>query len=239
MGTGNNLFGNEPQVDVTNLTGEDALSQLLGEGKKYSTPEEMAKALMHSQKHIQTLEQETATLRDTANSAKGVDEILAALATQQGTPEPSPADQQHSSPVGTPSVDDIVAQAVATLKADNVQSLQEANQQKVKDTLASKYGQEASRVYTEVGKTLNVNLDELAAKSPDAVLQLVANARPAQATNNNLPGSTRMTGSDNSGSQVTKKVLDAMYAKGEITLVEKHQREAKQLATVGPAEFFK
>lgn len=236
----NNLFGNE-QNNLDSMTGEDALASLVGEGKKYATAEEMAKGMFHSQQHIGTLEQENAGMRDTANKAKGVDDILAALKGQQQQPagdNQPPADQQEQGPASA-SVEDLIAQAFDARDAKSRISQEETNKQSVIDSLAKTYGHQASQVYAAVASDLGLDLDQLAAKSPAAVLKLVAQARPAQATNG-LPASTHQTqmGQHTSG-VLNQRAINQMYADGKIkNLSEKHRIENEQLTSLGSAKFY-
>jgi len=56
----NTLFSNnenDNSNDQNELTGEDSLKLLVGDGKKYATVEDLAKGMVHGQNHITTLEQ--------------------------------------------------------------------------------------------------------------------------------------------------------------------------------------
>lgn len=72
---------NQNLADQANT--EDYLADLVGEGKKYSSMEEAAKALAkkaaHADTFIETLKTEKRTLEEQLSSARKVDDILAAL----------------------------------------------------------------------------------------------------------------------------------------------------------------
>lgn len=237
----NNLFGNT-DTDLGDVTGDDALSQLVGEGKKYATAAELAKGMLHGQVHIGKIEQENSDMRDTANKAKGVDEILAALKGQQQQPSgdiQQQADQQASGPEDL-GVEALIAKAFADRDSASQLGQEASNRQSVIDSLAQTYGAQASQVYAAVGQDLGLNLDDLAAKSPNAVLKLVAQARPAQAAASGLPVGSHQgqMGTSTSGT-LNKAAIQKMYAEGKIkSLADKHALENKQLTLMGDKLFY-
>ncbi len=241
MGDVNSLFGSA-DTDLGTVTGEDALSQLVGEGKKYATAAELAKGMLHGQVHIGKIEQENSDMRDTANKAKGVDEILAALKGQQQ--QPTEDIQHHADPQGGGSeqlgVEDLIAKAFANRDAASQLGQEASNRQAVIDSLAQTYGAQASQVYAAVGQDLGLNLDDLAAKSPNAVLKLVAQARPAQAADTGLPvGSQHGPVGTNTSGTLNKAAINKMYAEGKIKSLEaKHQLENQQLTALGDKLFY-
>lgn len=246
MSTANELFGDvKPTVkdDQHELTGEEALASLVGEGKKYATTEDMAKGMAYGQQHITILEQENSSLRDSAIKAKGVDDILKAMKGQQNgnLDVDQNHDDNHDDGSKPPDVQALIDATLAKRDAGVLADKEEANKKDVVRQLSEKYGPaKASEIYNKVGDDLGINLDDLAAKSPDAVMKLVADARPVHATDSGLPPSSHHAPL-NMGNQgiLNKEAIDKMYTAGQIKLHEKHQLENQMLTELGPDEFWK
>jgi hypothetical protein len=236
----NNLFDNNSNVNLDDVSGEQALSDMVGEGKKYATPEDMAKAMLHGQAHISQLENENGDFRSKAEQAKGVNDILAAL--KQGSEHQS-TDQQNqddnqSNASDTPDVQALIDTAFAARDAKVAQGTADKNKQTVLDSLTKSYGHEAARVYEEVGSSLGISLDDLAAKSPQAVLNLVAQARPSQ-SNSGLPESTQRKVDFGNNGLLTQATINTMYKDGKIkNLTDKHRMEHEQLTALGHDKFY-
>ena len=232
MGTENTLFSEQDNQDQE-LTGADALKSLVGEGQKYTTVEELAKAALHGQKHIARLEQEAATLRDSSLKAKGVDDILAAL---KGQADAGERNQQSQDPGRAEPPVDISSLVTAEFeKRDAVArtAVGDANRQKVVAALSAKYGAKAGEVYAATGQQLGVDLDELARKSPDAVMKLVADARPASNAGSQLPAGTRMSPHELTTGVVGRQAIKALYDAGKIKRHEKITLENRMYTQLG------
>ena len=79
MSDNDSIFNNDPSStqEASNTTQTpDMVSELVGEGKKYSTTEEALKALVFSQEHIKTIEGENKQLRADMENAKRVEDVL-------------------------------------------------------------------------------------------------------------------------------------------------------------------
>lgn len=243
MGDTNNLFGQQqPAAAPPEITGADALAELVGEGKKYATVEDLAKGAVNAQHHIGTLEQETSTLREQSGQAKSIEDVLAAIKGTSLQPEQQPAADQQ--PAATP--DSTVAEQIAAAFQErdqlSVTQTQDQNRATLISDLGKLYGAEAATLYTQVGKDLGLNLDELAGKSPAAVMKLIADARPAPQQNFSqaLP-----TGQNPAPAQpgaqngvLNQSAIQALHAAGKITLTEKHRMQNKQLTALGRAAYY-
>ena len=245
MGDTNNLFG-QHQQQAPEVTGEAALADLVGDGKKYATVEDLAKGMVHGQFHIGTLEQETATLREQQGSSKSIEDVLNAIKGTQQQQEPAQqpaADQQPAAESGGTIAEQIAAafkdrdtQVIANTETQNRATL-------VKD-LGAKYGADASLLYEQVGNDLGINLDELAGKSPAAVMKLIADARPAPAANISqaLPmGQQAPLQQPQGGGQgvLNQSAIKQLYADKKITMTQKHEMENRQLTLLGSNAFYK
>ena len=173
----NNLFSNNESDsnNQTELSSEASLELLVGEGKKYANAGELAKAMVHSQTHITKLEGEATTLREGAQKQTSIDEILAAIKSdgnnqqQQSDDNQNLADQQSNDTNQAPDI----AQQIQTAMAEReLKTTAQANVATVTASLGKALGDRANEVYTAVGKSLGVDLDELAKTSPDAVIKL-------------------------------------------------------------------
>lgn len=146
--------GNNPQATTDNQSmadqssQEDYLSLYVGEGKKYSTVEEAAKALakkaINADKHIEKIQQENEQLRQEQLKAKSVDDILAALNKEEQQKEPEQVVVNQDQPEGL-SVDNLdswyeqrkAQEAKEAEEAKKVETIK-ANQNKAWELLSSK-----------------------------------------------------------------------------------------------------
>ena len=127
MDTTNSLFSNNESDsnNQTELSGEDSLKLLVGDGKKYLTVEDMAKGMVHSQNHITTLESEATTLKDNQAKQTSIDDILAAIKSngnneqQQSDDNRQQADQHASDSNNTVDIAQQIKEAKATQKDPN------------------------------------------------------------------------------------------------------------------------
>ncbi len=178
---------NEPAAE---LSSEASLELLVGEGKKYANAGELAKAMVHSQNHITTLETEATSFKEKELKQTSIDDILAQLKSdgnnQQTSPGDNqlPADQQQVDPKDTVNVAQQIKDALA--HNDQLKSAQ-SNVASVTAALNASLGVRAGEVYKTVGASLGVDLDELAKTSPDAVIKLCTGQQQVVAPTGQLP----------------------------------------------------
>lgn len=72
-----------PPTDV-----KEYLSELVGEGKKYKTEEDLAKAYSNADNFIETLKSEKRELEAKMEKSKTIEDVLKAINTPESTPEP-------------------------------------------------------------------------------------------------------------------------------------------------------
>ena len=65
--------------ELANLKPEEALDTLVGEGKKYATPAELALAYAHANSHIGKLQQENQQFREQEGKSHTIEELLEAV----------------------------------------------------------------------------------------------------------------------------------------------------------------
>jgi len=236
----NSLFSNnnDNSNNQPELSGEDALKLLVGEGAKYSSAEELAKAMVHSQSHITKLETEATTFKDTQAKQTSIDDILAAIKAGQSNDNQQDDNQnqadQHDKGSSEVDITKTVQEALAT-QTRNQQAV--TNTELVTNTLSKELGTRANEVYSKVGKDLGVDLDELSKTSPEAVIRLcTGQAQPSQ-QHNNLPASTHTRGFDKPNTSVNGELnyqgIQDLYKKGGMSREKKFELEMNQALKLG------
>ena len=158
--------------------------ELVGEGKKYQSPEDALKSVPHAQKHIETLESELAEVKDELTKRKTtqelIDEIKSGVQTEVNTTQTAELNQDN--------VMDLVNQ---TLSIREKKAQAETNAKSVAARFTEQYGDKAESTYNSIAKELNVTvtqLNELAASAPSIVLK-AAGLSAATAPVGNTTGS--------------------------------------------------
>lgn len=152
------------------LTAEQALEALCGEGKKYATVGDLAKAYLNADNHISILEAETADLRKKADSITEVQALLKAM--KEGTPPQQQApvqDQNKEQP------QDLDKWLEDKLNSRSSEQTKEANQKKVIGHFQETFGASAGAMFDKMAKELDMNRDQLeqmSATQPNVVLKL-------------------------------------------------------------------
>ncbi len=240
--TTNSLFSNN-ENDSNNqneLSGEDSLKLLVGEGKKYLTVEDMAKGMVHSQNHITTLESEATTLKDAQAKQTSIDDILAAIKSNGNNEQQSLDDKQKladQQAAASNNTVDIAQQIKDAMAEQSATSSAATNTQLVTDSLSKTLGARANEVYTKVGKELGVDLDELAKTSPEAVIKLCTGQQQQGSQQTSLPASTVHTTTTSVGGELDYKGIQELYKKGGMTIDQKFRLEQQQAQLLG-SKFF-
>lgn len=163
----------EPQQPAQ-PTETQPLEELVGEGKKYKTVEDLVAGFYHSQNHIATLENENQTYRSKVNELEeqttGNQAVLDALS-QQKTPNQS---EQTSSNPDEEAVRKLVEQVVEQ-KSTAQQAA--ANLKKANEAAYKLYGEDAKTKISEAAASMGVSVDFLrstAQQSPAAFERLLA-----------------------------------------------------------------
>lgn len=141
--------------------------ELVGEGKKYQSPEDALRSVPHAQKHIETLESELASVREELSKRQTTQELIDELKSGVQTP----AQTVQSGELNQDNVMDLVNQTIATREAN---AKAESNAKSVAAKFTEQYGDKAEDTYNSIAKELNLSvkqLNELAATSPTVVLK--------------------------------------------------------------------
>lgn len=146
----------------------DSLSELVGEGKKYSSVDKALESIAPAQDHIQRLESEMAEMRAKLDAQSSVEETLRKFAEQKAVDTPT------SQPVD---LNEVVNQVTQRLDANAQAEQRVANQKSVANKLAEQFGdmQKAKGMFEAKAKELGMSvqdMDNLAATSPQAVFQM-------------------------------------------------------------------
>lgn len=165
------MFDQNSQQQQQEIDPKVAYEGLVGDGKKYATPEALAGAYAHADTHIAVLEAENARLREQASKGQTVAEILAELQKQQVNPSQKPITQDPGTGSDqTPDVKKLVEEA---LKAELSVRQSQDNQRAVESYFKEKFGTKAGDVFTALGNELGLDLEQMSATNPAAVKALV------------------------------------------------------------------
>ena len=174
---------------------DEYLSQLVGEGKKYSTPDELAKAYLHADLTIEQFKQSNDHLKEELNKRMTLEDLLKENEDRKQVQpeevkddppavEPKPEDQDN--PKVEDANDDLEAKIRDILNKDRESRTIEENSDQVFKTLMETYG-EKSKVQEELtrkAEQLGIGVDFLLAtgeKSPQALYDLlgIASKQPS------------------------------------------------------------
>jgi hypothetical protein len=170
----------QPQnTPVETNNGEAPLLQaLVGEGQKYKSVDELAKAYANADSFIEQLKAENLKLREMANKAKTIDEVLERLQ-QRNVPED---DTPAVSGIKPEDVQRLVEQ---TLVSRESQSKREQNLLLADKLLKDKFGEKATEMFKAKANSPEKAkvLMELAAADPQEFASLFAGGAPAPSNN--------------------------------------------------------
>ena len=205
---------NAPQEEVP---AEIKLEDIVGEGKKYATAEDLAKAYGNADSFITKMKAENAELRVKSEAKIQAEDFLKKLTEKQ-----DPTDPTNNAPAQDPSKDngqvDFEALLEQKLKERDSASSAKVNQQKVMEALTTKFGSRAAEVFQAKAKELNTDLDVLSAQSPDLVIQ--AFGATAQSPSANSPTGDVRPGQHDSNVTAevgTKAHLTQLRTAGKLT----------------------
>lgn len=177
------------------------LEQLVGEGKKYASAEELAKGQVNADQHIKTLESENEELRLRNEKAATVEDVLAAL---------------KEKPKETPEA----VKEVKSLSEEDVLSLLDKKEQEKKYTSNIKeadklfrehFGDASDEVFKEKVKELGVSpahLKNVAADSPRAFMAFFG-VSPSQrpSSSPSKPSNVSLPSTNNQGELTVQSLL--------------------------------
>ncbi len=157
---------------------KDLLSELVGEGKKYKTPEDLARSRLEADKHIAKLELENRDLRDKAASAKSVDDILAAVQAKAASGQPPEVQELNQPPQAGISAEEVAKIVEAKLTGLETQKQKDANLKKANDAMVQLFGTKAQEVFQNEPEATRLALRQLAEVDPDKFVSFFKKAAP-------------------------------------------------------------
>jgi hypothetical protein len=210
LNTGDGVPDPTPKVEPPQPPASDPYEEMLNgiqdrEGRrKYATTSDALRSITHKEDHIVRLEAENALLREKAEQAKTLDDVLTQLnqnadgTARPATPGPEVTQQQQVSN-GKMTEDDIVA----IMQRQEARMAAKKNVGEFNAALKDKYGEKAKDVFAEAMKAKGFDKDfiqQAAARNPEAAITLLGlNADPVGGVNT----STQYNTSAESAPQVT------------------------------------
>ena len=158
--------------------------ELVGEGKKYQSPEDALKSVPHAQKHIETLESELASVKEELTKRQTTQELIDELKSGSQPVENTTQSAEINQ-------DNVMALVNETLSIREKKAQADSNAKQVAAKFTAQYGDKAEATYNSIAKELNVTvtqLNELASSAPSIVLK-AAGLSAATAPVGNTTGS--------------------------------------------------
>lgn len=187
-------------------SGQSALTDLVGEGKKFKTPDDLAKAKLESDRFIEKLQNEQRELREELAKRLSAEEALrraqeAGSRVEQGatTPQTPPPQRQPEQPT------DISSEVEKALNRRDQQKTVQSNIEQVTSKMTSTYGSvdKASEVIQQKAQELGMSvakLQEIASENPKAFFTLLGvNDKAPEAPKTSSWGNTKNTAAMKSG----------------------------------------
>lgn len=143
----------------------EIVGALVGEGQKYKTVDELAKAYLHADTFIQQLKEENQKYREQVAAAKSIDDVLQRM---------EQAQQEQQTTHVEPDKVDISALVEQTLTQREAKKIQEANLLEADRLMKERHGAQAVELFKAKAATpeLQKLYMELAARSPSDFVAL-------------------------------------------------------------------
>lgn len=207
-----NVFEGTTEGTTTTIS-QDLIAELVGDGKKYKTVEDLARSRLEADIHIKRVEKENAEMRTQLEKAKSVEDILEAVKAQSASANETPDPDKQ---VATPG---LTAEQVAKMVAEQVagqrtKEVRDANRTLANTKMIELYGDKAQEVFLKEAPTpaLQAIYKELAEVNPEkfvALFQKPASAQQGVDTGGKNTAALNLT----QGSGVVQPGTQAFYAK--------------------------
>lgn len=161
------------QTGTATQTQSEMVVALVGEGKKYKTIDDLAKAYINADTFIETLKAENRELKERATAAKTVDDVLERLQQQQATTTKDPS---------APSASDIAKLVEQTVTGLETQKVKTGNLKVADAKMKEMFGEKAADVFNTAASTPDLRkvYMDLAAVDPDKFVKLFTEKNAAQ-----------------------------------------------------------
>lgn len=243
-----NLFEGDKPKDApkTTQTSEELVATLVGEGKKYKTVSELAKAYMEADEFIDTLKSENQQFREKLASSKTVEDVIQRLeAGRTAAPVDKPEDKGTSKEaLSADAIAKIVRETVTGLKS---QEVKQANLLKADAELRKIYGDKTQEVFNQRADTpeKKAALKLLAEADPSQFLLLFKEGKaPASgAADGSSTRNSAAVGDTNASHRVNDPACKEYWTELRRKEPKKYYSQAEQLrmnrlATADPGKFF-
>jgi hypothetical protein len=178
------IFNDQTTVENNQNQQIDPLAELVGEGKKFKTPADLAKGKLEADAFIEKLKKENEELRKLADRKDYAEELLAKLETKATAPNVSqpPNDNGTQKTDNQSALSEDAIQRLVEQKITQIEKTKTATQNitTANDLMVKEFGETAKTVLTTRAAELGLSVDrmkELAAESPVAFLALVKGSK--------------------------------------------------------------
>lgn len=173
---------------------------LVGEGKKYKTADEAAKALLEKDRFIDQLQTENATARQELRSRTSLEDVVNQL--KSGRHETPPSREITPTPrqepvVETPEPVDIEAKVLELLRKERQADSQTRNLETAQNGLRERFGADYKQTLKDIVSELGVSetfVTDLAKSSPAGFLKLIDSVKAPDDNRPATPPANRVQG---------------------------------------------
>jgi hypothetical protein len=179
---------NQSTTQQNSTTPDSQVAILVGEGRKYKTIEDLAKAYINLDGFTEKLKGENAEFREKLAGAKTIDDVLQRLtASQDASTQDQGADKGKSL-----TADEIAKIVRSQITGLETEKSRRENMLKADAAMKKQFGEKAGEVFSQAAATPEKKqaLMQLASVDPDAFVKLFVPAAAAQGTTQTDSGST-------------------------------------------------
>jgi len=153
--------------ESTNLITEDFLGNLVGEGKKFTDAEALARGKYEADLHVTGLEKQLAELREDLDQGSKITELMALVKDQiikpVEDPKPTPNVDPSDTSSGQMTEEELKALIETHVSDRDSKTLETKNLMEADKALMDKYGADAGRVLASRAHSLGMTVDEMKA----------------------------------------------------------------------------
>lgn len=226
--------------DTTVIDPNNPVALLVGEGRKYKTIEDLAKAYVNIDGFVEQLKSENSKLRQDLAQAKTLDDVLDQLKASNAPPP-----DKDESPVKALGVDEIAAIVKQTVTGMETARTKQDNLRKADAKMKELFGEKAAEVFSQEAPTQEKReaLVALASVDPDKFVALFAkppaNKQVGMGTDVNTAALQHINVSGRAADPTTKEYYEALRKKEPAKYYSQHVQLAMQKAAISnPAHYF-
>lgn len=196
------IFNPQNEAPQETITFSGAYEQLVGVGKKFRDNEALAKSALEKDAFIESLKRENKEMRQEVSTRLSLEEFLAKTKETKApanNEEPQAPREQGVERNNAPSLDSRQVQDLvrAAMRQEQTATTRQANlnlsREELKKTLGDNFGEHLSKRVNELGLDASF-VDEIASRSPKALIALLKIETPLQGSGNTPPNSNRNAG---------------------------------------------